>query len=197
MIKLSEPEKNITKNLSNKKIKSINNFCEISYTTEILNKPLKNEYKNFKNIIIYNDPKYAHEIARTFRFLIQAYIESEYIKIQDDFSLLKLKPFWDYDTQVYYKNMTVFNELNDSCEKYSQKIFILNKPIRLTILALLGRLPEKSDFKIIILKKLKLHIDNNYNFYKILIAIISIAFAIISWIFDFASFKSMVISIFK
>ncbi|MBD3337567.1 MAG: hypothetical protein GF353_00570 [Candidatus Lokiarchaeota archaeon] len=192
MIKLNKLEKNLTKNISNKNIKSVNDFCNLFYNTEILGRPFKKEYKEFTNIIIYNNRDYAYKTAKTFRFLIQTYVNDNYIKLKKDLSLHKLKPFWDYDTQVYYENMIIFHELNDSCENYSQQKFSINKPIRLKILALFGRLPEKSDFNITILKKIKLHIEKNHKFYQAFLALIMILLMVLFWIFDFASFKTWI-----
>ena len=187
MIKLDKSQKFLTKSLSNRKIQTINDFCDCLFLPLTLNSNSE-ENNNYTNIMIYSDRNYAFEQSKAFRFLIQYYIENRYIRTEENLSLPKLKPFWDYDTRYCHKNKTVFSELNDSCKKYSQKKFIVHKPIRLKILALFGGLPELKDFKTIISKifipfKIALSFLRRHLKLTIIIGLLSLILSLIKWIF--------------
>ena len=187
MIKLDKYQKIITKNLSNKKIKSVNDFCVNLFDTVIL-KPNENNDQKYTKIMIYSDRGYAFKLAQTFRHLINGYIEDKYLIEKPNTSLPIFKPFWDYETRYCHKNMTIFYELKESCEIYSQKIFIINKPIRLKILALFAICLESKDFKIIIsqifklLKIIFLFLRKHIKL-AIIIGILGLTLQILRWIY--------------
>jgi len=196
MLKLKKLQKQITQELANKQIKSINDFCEKLYYSMIFDSEKKVDEK-YTKIRIYSERNNSVELAIEFKVLMQYYIENKYIQIENNTSLPILKPFWDYDTRYRNDNMSIFHDLNDLCVKYAKKRFIIIKPIKLKILALFGKLVESNDFKFKIFKNIKLHIEKNSKFYTVLIALITLVVVILSWIYDFANFQSMIKSIFQ
>lgn len=91
MIRLNEQQKKITKKLVNGQIKSINDFCDKMFTSVVYD-PKTHSEQTVIDIFIYDDNEIAHTLSRTFRFLIQDYIELGFITTTKAPFIPKYKP---------------------------------------------------------------------------------------------------------